>query len=89
MFHIGHPQLLLVIYVHTLQVTSPYLQEYNVVGASGASKHFTGVDRVSASSKSHLPLCSDLELSSLGHVLDSFEGFVLLTVHIQPVHLQS
>lgn len=51
MFHIGHPQLLLVIYVHTLQVTSPYLQEYKVVGASGASKHFTGVDRVSASLK--------------------------------------
>lgn len=33
-------------------------------------------------------LCPDLELASLGHVLDAFERFVLLTIHVQPVHLQ-
>lgn len=33
-------------------------------------------------------LCSHLELSGLGHVLDAFEGFILLPIHVQPVHLQ-
>lgn len=31
----------------------------------------------------------NLELSSLGHVLDAFERFVFLTVHVQSVHLQA
>lgn len=33
-------------------------------------------------------LCPHLELASLCHVLDAFERFIFLTVHVQPVHLQ-
>lgn len=32
-------------------------------------------------------LCPDLELARLRHVLDAFERFILLTVHIQTIHL--
>lgn len=39
-------------------------------------------------SQSIVPLRPNLELSSLGHVLDAFERFVFLTVHVQSVHLQ-
>lgn len=35
------------------------------------------------------PLCPHLEFAGLGHVLDAFEWFVFLPVHIQPIHLQS
>lgn len=31
-------------------------------------------------------LSPDLELTSLGHVLDAFERFILLTIHVQPIH---
>lgn len=34
-------------------------------------------------------LSPDLELTSLGHVLDAFERFILLTIHVQPIHFQS
>lgn len=34
-------------------------------------------------------LGSDLEFASLGHVFDAFERFVLLTVHVQPIYLQT
>lgn len=33
--------------------------------------------------------CSDLELAGFGHVLDAFERFVLFSIHVQPVYLQS
>lgn len=39
-------------------------------------------------SQSIVDLCPNLELSSLGHVLDAFERFVFLTVHVQSVNLQ-
>lgn len=39
-------------------------------------------------SKSMDTLRSHLELPSLRHVLDAFERFVFLTIHVQSVHLQ-
>lgn len=38
--------------------------------------------------QSIVALRPNLELSSLGHVLDAFERFVFLAVHVQSVHLQ-
>ena len=35
------------------------------------------------------PLHSDLEPASLGEILDPLEWFVLLPVHVQPVHLET
>lgn len=40
------------------------------------------------SSRSSRASCPDLELAGFGHVLDAFERFVLLSVHVQPVDLQ-
>lgn len=88
MIYIQDPPATCHLHTHTAR-HAPYLHEFKVVGASGAPTHFMGGDSSSASSESYLPLCSDLELASLGHVLDSFEGFVFLTIHVQPVDLQS
>lgn len=38
--------------------------------------------------RSHQSLRPHLKLARLRHVFDAFEGFVLLSVHVQPVYLQ-
>lgn len=35
------------------------------------------------------PLGPHLEFACLGHVLDAFERFVFLAVHVQPIYLQA